>query len=146
MIDVTSLQPQDRPRWTELWRAYLDFYGTELPDEVYDHTWTRLMAGAELNGLAARNGANIVGITHFLFHPSCWTLKPVCYLQDLFTDQAHRGHGAGRALIEAVGQRAREAGSTRMYWLTQSHNAAARALYDKIAKHSGFIRYEYPLD
>jgi len=146
VIDVTSLQPQDRPRWTELWRAYLDFYETKLPDEVFDHTWLRLMAGEELHGLAARGEAGVVGITHFLFHPSCWTLKPVCYLQDLFTDAAYRGHGAGRALIEAVGQRAREAGSTRMYWLTQSHNAVARGLYDKIAKHSGFIRYEYPLD
>jgi GNAT superfamily N-acetyltransferase len=145
VIEVTRLQPADRPRWTELWRAYLDFYHTAMPEQVYDHTWSRLLAGGELHGLAARADGTIVGITHFLFHPSAWTLTPVCYLQDLFTDSAHRGHGAGRALIEAVGKRAREAGSTRMYWLTQSDNATARALYDKVAKHSGFIRYEYPM-
>ena len=69
----------------------------------------------------------------------------MCYLQDLFVDEAARGQGAARALIAAVGDRAREAGSTRLYWLTQDHNAVARALYDKVAKHTGFIRYEYPL-
>jgi GNAT superfamily N-acetyltransferase len=104
-----------------------------------------VLAGEELHGLAARADGAMIGITHFLFHPSAWTLRPVCYLQDLFTDPAHRGQGAARALIAAVGDRASAAGSTRMYWLTQSHNATARALYDKVAKHSGFIRYEYAL-
>lgn len=144
-MDIGELRPGDRPRWTELWRAYLAFYDTALPQEVYDHTWSRLQAGEELHGLAARDESGIVGITHFLFHASCWTLTPVCYLQDLFTDPAHRGRGCARALIGAVADTARSRGSTRMYWLTQSHNATARALYDKVAKHTGFIRYEYSL-
>ena len=145
MIDVSPLRESDRPRWTELWRAYLQFYHTELPPEVYEHTWRRLMAGQELHVLAARDGSEIVGITHFLFHASSWTLTPVCYLQDLFTDPARRNHGAARALIAAVAAHASEAGSKRMYWMTQDNNATARALYDKVAKHTGFIRYEYPL-
>lgn len=145
MIEIGPLHDGDRPRWTELWRAYLQFYRTELPDDIYEHTWRRLLAGHDLHGLAARDGVDIVGITHFLFHPSAWTLAPVCYLQDLFTDPARRNQGAARALITAVAARARAAGTTRMYWLTQSENATARALYDKIAKHTGFIRYEYAL-
>ena len=142
---ITGLREQDRPRWTELWRAYLQFYGVTMPDAVYDHTWSRLMGDAALHGLAFRHEGRIVGITHFLFHESAWTLAPVCYLQDLFVHEAARGQGAARALIAAVGDRARAAGSTRLYWLTQDHNAAARALYDKVAKHTGFIRYEYSL-
>lgn len=136
---------EDRKRWTELWRAYLAFYGTELPDEIYDRTWARILDGTALHGLAARSDGAIVGITHYLFHPSAWTLTPVCYLQDLFVDPAHRGQGAARALIEAVADRARAQASTRLYWLTQEHNATARALYDRVARYSGFIRYEYPL-
>lgn len=142
---VGPLTAADRPRWTELWQQYLEFYETVMPPAIYDHTWSRLIEGRELHGLAARDGDAILGITHFLYHPSGWTLTPVCYLQDLFTDSAHRGRGVARALIAAVGDQARAAGSTRMYWLTQSHNSTARALYDKIAKHSGFIRYEYPI-
>ncbi len=135
----------DRQRWTELWRAYLGFYEAVLPDEIYDETWTRLLHDTALHGLAARADGRIVGITHFLFHDSAWTMTPVCYLQDLFVDPAIRGQGAGRALNEAVAERARGQTSTRMYWLTQDHNATARTLYDRLAKHTGFIRYEYPL-
>ena len=144
-VEVTGLQAGDRPRWTELWRAYLAFYDATLPDEVYDHTWTRLQAGTTLHGLAARHDGHIVGITHFLFHGSAWTMTPVCYLQDLFVDEAARGQGAARVLIEAVAGHAKQQDSTRLYWLTQDYNAVARRLYDRVAKHSGFIRYEYPL-
>ncbi len=145
MIEVGPLIATDRPRWTELWRQYLDFYETTMPDAIYEHTWQRLLAGHELNALAARDGGQIVGIVHFLFHPSAWTLTPVCYLQDLFTASGHRGRGTARALITAVAEHSRAAGSTRLYWLTQSDNDVARALYDKVARHTGFIRYEYPM-
>ena len=69
----------------------------------------------------------------------------MCYLQDLFVDARVRGRGVARALIEAVAQAARERGAERLYWLTQSHNAAARALYDKVAQYKDFIRYDYAL-
>lgn len=142
---VSALTQMDRARWNDLWRQYLDFYRTTLPQDVYDQTWTRLMHGDGVHGLAARDGDAILGITHYLFHPSCWTLRPVCYLQDLFTDPAARNRGVARALIEAVADRARTAGSPRLYWLTQSDNETARALYDRVAQHTGFIRYEYAL-
>jgi GNAT superfamily N-acetyltransferase len=50
-----------------------------------------------------------------------------------------------RALIERVAQAAREGGASRLYWLTQEGNASARALYDRLARYQGFIRYDYPL-
>ena len=53
--------------------------------------------------------------------------------------------GVGRALIEAVAQQARAAGAQRCYWLTQQDNHAARALYDKVARFHGFIRYDVAL-
>ena len=68
-------------------------------------------------------------------------LAPICYLQDLFTVQAARGRGVGRALIEAVYERARNAGSARVYWQTHETNATARALYDQVAQWYGFIVY-----
>lgn len=141
---ITALAQADRPRWTELWGAYLDFYETTLPPTVYGHTWSRLMQDTDLHGLAARDGATLLGITHFLYHPNAWTLTPVCYLQDLFVDPAARGQGVGTALIEAVATHARTRHAARLYWFTQDHNTAARSLYDRIAKHAGFIRYDYP--
>jgi len=145
LIEVGRLHGTDRARWTELWRAYLSFYEADLSEAVFDETWARIQHDTALHALAARADGAIVGITHFLFHNSAWTTTPVCYLQDLFVDPAIRGQGVGRTLIEAVAERARAQASTRMYWLTQDHNATARSLYDRIARHSGFIRYEYPL-
>ena len=78
---------------------------------------------------------------HYIFHRSTWTIGNYCYLQDLFTAEEARGKGAGQALIEAVYERAREAGASRVYWLTQESNEVARRLYDKLADRPGFIQY-----
>ena len=145
MVEITRLYPEDEPRWAELWRAYLAFYETVLPQEQFADTWARLMQDTQIHGLAARRDGAVIGITHYLFHPTAWAAGPACYLQDLYVDQAARGTGAGRALIEAVAAEAREAGAARLYWLTQENNAVARRLYDRLARYGGFIRYEYPL-
>lgn len=79
------------------------------------------------------------------FHRSTTRLHGVCYLQDLFTAPGHRGQGIGRQLIQAVYAAALAAGSTRVYWQTQAGNAAGRALYDKVARHDGFIVYTHEL-
>ena len=145
-IVITELRETDRQRWGELWRGYLDFYETSLPEANYDHTWQRLMAPGPIYGFGARRGdatAALIGITHYLFHDHAWSMKQVCYLGDLFVDANVRGTGAGRALIERVAQVARERDCLRLYWTTKQDNANARLLYDRLAKFSGFIRYDY---
>ena len=143
MID--RLTAQDRPRWTELWTGYLDFYGAVLPPEVFEATWARLLTGDGLYGFALRREGRMVGLVHYLFHPHAWSTQPACYLQDLFVDPAVRGTGGGRQLIEAVADAARVRGAARLYWTTQEGNATARALYDRVAKYGGFIKYDYAL-
>ena len=144
--EITRLHPEDRPRWTELWQAYLAFYDTVLPDAQYDDTWARLLHDTAIHGLAARQGGKLIGITHFLFHAHGWSTAPSCYLQDLYVDVDARGAGAGRALIGAVADSAREKAAARMYWMTQSGNMVARHLYDGIATESGFVKYDFKLD
>jgi GNAT superfamily N-acetyltransferase len=148
-IVVTELRAGDRARWAELWRGYLDFYETSLPEQIYTHTWQRLIAPeSPIRGFGARLGdahAPLVGITHYLFHAHAWSAKEVCYLQDLFVDASVRGHGAGRALIERVAAAARERDCLRLYWSTKEDNATARLLYDRLARFNGFIRYDYAL-
>ena len=149
-IVVTPLGPRDRARWAELWRGYLDFYETELPQEIYDHTWHGLIAAeGPIHGFGARLGSDtapLVGITHYLFHAHAWMTREVCYLQDLFVDASARRQGCGAKLIEAVAVIARERGCARLYWTTKEDNARARSLYDRIARFNGFIRYDYSLD
>lgn len=141
-VSVRPLVPDDRAAWEPLWAAYLAFYETSVPPETVDLTWSRFHDPAEpMHALGAFDGERLVGIVHYLFHRSTWTLGDYCYLQDLFTAEAARGRGAGRALIEAVSDRAREAGASRVYWLTQNENTTARALYDRVAANPGFTVY-----
>jgi GNAT superfamily N-acetyltransferase len=94
-----------------------------------------------MHGLFAVLDGKVVGFVHYLFHRSTWTTGDYCYLQDLFTAREARGRGAGRALIEAVYERAQAAGASRVYWLTHESNTDAQALYDKVAARSGFVQY-----
>ena len=125
-----------------VWEAYLAFYKTSVPDDVTDTTFARFFDEAEpMHALVAEQDGEIVGIVHYIFHRSTWTKGPYCYLQDLFTAEHARGGGVGRKLIEAVYDRVREQGASRVYWLTQESNATARALYDRLADRPGFIQY-----
>jgi len=40
-----------------------------------------------------------------------------------------------------VYEQVRRAGAHRVYWQTHTTNSAGRMLYDKMAKHEGFIVY-----
>ena len=94
-----------------------------------------------MQALVAERSGQLLGLTHFLFHRSTTSFESVCYLQDLFTIEAARGKGVGRALIEEVYRCAKGAGSPKVYWQTHETNATAMKLYDKVADKSGFLVY-----
>ena len=143
-MQIAAFTVEDRAAWERLARGYKAFYGTPVTDAEYDMAWKRLVARDGVFGLGAKVDGELVGIAHFLLHTSAWTQR-VCYLQDLFTAPPARGRGVARALIEAVAAEARKQGATRYYWNTQEHNAVARALYDRVARYNGFIRYDFAL-
>jgi GNAT superfamily N-acetyltransferase len=143
---VRPLERSDYDQWLILWNGYNKFYGrsgdTALDPEITSTTWNRFFDESEpVHALVFVNDGKILGITHYLFHRSTTSIKPTCYLQDLFTDESVRGQGIGRALIYAVYEQAKLAGSTRVYWLTHETNLTARKLYDKVADYSGFVVY-----
>lgn len=143
---VRQIRQQDYSAWKPLWDGYNAFYGREgesaLANEITQTTWLRFLDPNEpVHALVAERNGQIAGIAHYLFHRSTIFLQPTCYLQDLFTLPSERGRGIGRSLIEGVCERAKAAGSPRVYWHTQDSNAPGRALYDKVARHLGFIVY-----
>lgn len=149
-LSIRPIERDDYPQWRPLWDGYNAFYGREgptaLPEDITHATWERFFSPAEpVHALVAVEEARVVALVHYLFHRSTTRLRDVCYLQDLFTAPSHRGRRIGQQLIEAVYAAARTEGSTRVYWQTQVTNAAGRALYDKVARHAGFIVYSHEL-
>lgn len=140
-VQVRPLRLQDEPAWRRLWAGYLAFYGADLPDEVTDALFSRLIRGEPHFALVAERDGEIIGIVHCLPHASTWSLEGYCYLEDLFVDPEARGTGAGRGLIEAVYAEADRRGLGRVYWHTQEGNHRARRLYDTVATLSDFVQY-----
>jgi len=143
---VRPITRQDYDQWLPLWDGYNAFYGrsgaTALPLEISRITWERFFDADEpVHALVAECEGRLLGLAHYLFHRSTTAIKPICYLQDLFTTEAARGKGIGRDLIHSVYEQARLAGSSRTYWQTHETNLTAMQLYDKLAERSGFVVY-----
>ncbi len=141
-IVIKPVAADERADWEPLWKGYLDFYKTSVPQNTYDVTWARLQDPNEpMFVLGAYVDGKLLGIVHYLYHRSCWTVGDYCYLQDLFVAEGARKLGLGRELIEAVYTAAKKDGASRVHWLTHETNTTARALYDTLADRPGFIQY-----
>ncbi|SAL41603.1 N-acetyltransferase GCN5 [Caballeronia sordidicola] len=149
-VQIRPVEEADYAPWKRLWDGYNAFYGrtkdTALPQDIKDSTWARFFDVNEpVHALVAEQDGKLIGIVHFIYHRSTTLLGPICYLQDLFTAEAARGHGVGRKLINGVYACAKSAGSERVYWHTHETNATAMQLYDKVADKPGFMMYRQAL-
>mgnify|MGYP002879255685 FL=1 len=151
-IDLTlrTPKPDEYDAWHRLWDGYNAFYErtgpTAVPEEITRLTWDRFFDAYEpMHVIVAEADSRLVGLVHFIYHRNTTMRGPTCYLQDLFADPDLRGKGIGRALIEAVYDHAREAGSPRVYWQTHETNTTAMRLYDQVALRSGFVVYRKEL-
>lgn len=141
---IRELLKEDRPGWESLWDGYLDFYQATIDPVVIEVTWSRLLDPNEpMMALVAKDAGTheLLGLVHCVFHRGTWSIGDFCYLEDLFVAASARNQGIGRALIEAVYNRADAKKCERVYWLTHEENTEARKLYDKVARNLGFIQY-----
>lgn len=142
MMIVRPIERKDRAQWEPLWAGYNTFYERTIPAAITETTWGRFFDAYEpVRALVAEEDGRLIGLVHYIFHRNTTMISPTCYLQDLFTTGEARGKGVGRALIEAVYAKAKEAGCSRVYWQTHESNKTAQILYDKVSKKSGFIVY-----
>jgi len=145
-VEIKPFTSDQYEQWLPLWQGYLTFYESSVPDEVTKDTWARFHNEEEpMWALGAYWDGNLVGMVHYIYHRTCWSSADNCYLQDLYTVPDSRGKGVGRTLIEAVHEKAADAGANTVYWMTQESNQTARKLYDRIAVRSGFIHYDKAL-
>ena len=145
-LTVRRLTAEDHEQWLPLWHGYQLFYEAAIPPEVTRETWRRFGdPGEPLRAFGAFDeDGTLLGIAHCVVHASTWSTSPSWYLNDLFTVEAARGQGVGRALIEHVRREAGAAGAGKVHWLTHETNTVARRLYDQVADRPGFIQYVAP--
>jgi GNAT superfamily N-acetyltransferase len=141
-VQIRPVTQQDYAAWLPLWQAYLTFYKTVLPDAVIASTWQRFLDPAEpTNAALAWQDGKAVGMVHFIYHRSNWSIANACYLQDLLVAPEQRGTGIGRLLIEHVYATAKANDCDKVHWLTHETNATAIQLYERIAERPGYIQF-----
>lgn len=144
---IRSIEPRDREQWDALWAGYLEFYKADISDEQTDLTWQRLIDDEfEMHGIVAEVDGELVGLAHFSFTHSSWSVNRDLYLEDLYVAPSVRGQGLGTALILSLDEIARATGSQKVWWETHKDNATARRLYDSVGELSEFVKYTRAVD
>jgi ribosomal protein S18 acetylase RimI-like enzyme len=72
------------------------------------------------------------GLAVLRFRPAIFSEALECYLAELYVVPERRGHGLGRALMEAAIELARAEGANYMDLGTSEDDVAARALYESL--------------
>jgi GNAT superfamily N-acetyltransferase len=141
---IVALAERHRAGWERLFRGYLAFYETAMPEAEIEALWRRLHDPATgMAGLVAEAAdGRALGIANYVVYPNSFASAPDCYLEDLFVDPDARGQGIGRRLIEALAALRAERGWRKVWWKTRAGNDVARTLYDRVGTRTDWVVYE----
>ena len=131
IIKIRPLKSEDFPAWLSLW----DGNNNGVRDEaVTTETWTRLIdPDFPIHGIVAEDKAGeLLGLVHYVLHPTTGSLTDICYMQDVYVDPAQRRKGIARKLVEHLARHAKQEKWGRMYWLAEADNESAQHLYKDI--------------
>ena len=135
MSEVWVAEPHEAAQVTRLLLAFRDWFESETPSDgsmaasvalLIDDADTEYLLGA-LEGRVQP-----CGVCQLRFRHSVWTGTPDCWLEDLYVEQAARGHGVGGALVSLAYQRAIARGAERIELDTNESNTGAIALYESL--------------
>ncbi|MFI5060260.1 MAG: GNAT family N-acetyltransferase [Actinomycetales bacterium] len=130
--------------WLDLYAGYGEFYKTPLTDEKALLVWSWITdKNHELEAYFALNDeGEPIGLAHV--RPFARPLDGTrgLYLDDLFVAPDARGDGAGKAILEALRDRARTEGFSVVRWITAKDNEAARHVYDQVAEKTKWVTYD----
>jgi GNAT superfamily N-acetyltransferase len=129
--------------------AYQRFYEVEEIDEERNRAFfSRFIAPSE-DGMLLGAWREDRPVGYACLYWSFTSLVPAetVLMNDLYVEEAARGEGVGRALIEASATVARARGAARLEWATAPDNATAQRLYDSTAaQRREWVEYELTLE
>jgi GNAT superfamily N-acetyltransferase len=147
-VEVAPVAPDELDELLPLIAAYQRFYKVVDIDEERNRSFfCRFLAPSEIGMLlAARRDGELLGYACLYWHFSSLDPGETVLMNDLFVREEARGQGAGRTLIEASAEVARERGAHHLEWATEPSNRAAQRLYDSTgAVRSDWVTYELPV-
>jgi ribosomal protein S18 acetylase RimI-like enzyme len=126
---VREATVHDAPAVARLMHDFNTEFSEPIPDvDFLTERFRRLIRANEVTVLLG--GDEPVGLAVLRFRPSYYADALEAYLQELYVAPPRRGHGLGRALLEAAMSLARERGAHYMDLGTSEDDTAARALYE----------------
>ncbi len=87
---------------------------------------------AVASALVAELAGRVVGVAVWYRSYSTWTGVPGIYLEDLFVEPEHRGHGFGKAFLVALARIALDRGYQRFEWVVLDWNTPAIEFYEAL--------------
>ena len=127
----------DAAAFGRLLHAFNAEFGEATPAaDVIAERAAPLIESGEITVLLAGEGPD--GFAELRFRPSLYTGALDAYLEELYVVPGRRGHGRGRALLEAAMEHARERGAAHIDLGTSESDVAARTLYES----AGFTNHE----
>ena len=144
-IEIMPVTEETFDKVVPLFAAYQTFYEVEDIDEQRNRDFFSRFIGSNHSGwlLGAWEGETLVGFGCFYRHKSSLTATNIVLMHDLYVTEAARGKGAGRALIDAGIELAREWGASHLAWTTAPDNHTAQKLYDSYDVEKGtWLEYE----
>ena len=146
-LSIRPARADDYGPWLALWRGYCAALGGDVSEAITEGVWHRILAPDQPIGclLACPGQGTPVGLANYVLHFHTWSLRTICYLEDLFVRPEARGTGAGRALVEGLVALGKEQGWRRVYWHTHENNYGARILYDRLIPRTDYVRYDIDL-
>jgi GNAT superfamily N-acetyltransferase len=121
----------DAPEVARLMIGFRDWWSrSEPPDAAFHEGVRRVLADPNSDFLIA--GEPPAAVCQLRYRHSIWTETLDCWLEDIFVEEAARGAGLGRKLMEAAFERARERGCARMELDVNERNAGALSLYKSL--------------
>jgi ribosomal protein S18 acetylase RimI-like enzyme len=115
--------------------AFRDWWGKDEPtlDRIRG-TVDDLLPDPNTEFLLAAAGEDDppAGVCQLRYRLSVWTGADDCWLEDLYVEEAARGAGLGRALVEAAIERAAARECRRIELDVNEQNTAALAFYERL--------------